>query len=114
MTDFSDELMRERLTQTRPFVLVMLHKTALYDDSSAVRATVWEHGRRNFVLREQGDLAVVLPCVDGSEWAGFGLFDGTVEHVRGLMDTDPAVVAGIFTYEAHEVRGFPGDGLPTA
>lgn len=28
------------------------------------------------------------------------------------MDDDPAVLAGIFTYEIHPVRSFPGDSLP--
>ncbi len=28
------------------------------------------------------------------------------------MDGDPGVAAGIFTYEAHPIRSFPGDGLP--
>ena len=28
------------------------------------------------------------------------------------MDDDPGVQAGVFTYEVHPVRGFPGDGLP--
>jgi hypothetical protein len=28
------------------------------------------------------------------------------------MDEDPAVQAGIFAYELHAGRGFPGDMLP--
>jgi len=28
------------------------------------------------------------------------------------MNEDPAVKAGIFTYEAHLIEGFPGDALP--
>jgi hypothetical protein len=28
------------------------------------------------------------------------------------MDEDPAVKAGLLTYEVHPVRGFPGDSLP--
>jgi len=28
------------------------------------------------------------------------------------MDTDPGVMAGIFTYEVHNIRSFPGDSLP--
>ena len=27
------------------------------------------------------------------------------------MNEDPAVQAGIFTYEAHVIEGFPGDAL---
>jgi hypothetical protein len=28
------------------------------------------------------------------------------------MDGDPGVRAGVFTYEAHSIRGFPGSTLP--
>jgi len=28
------------------------------------------------------------------------------------MDGDPGVQAGVFEYEVHAVRGFPGDMLP--
>jgi hypothetical protein len=30
------------------------------------------------------------------------------------MDGDPAVQAGVLSYEVHPVRGFPGDGLLAA
>jgi hypothetical protein len=29
------------------------------------------------------------------------------------MDEDPGVKAGIFVYEVHACRGFPGDCLPS-
>jgi hypothetical protein len=32
--------------------------------------------------------------------------------VIAIMDGDPGVQAGIFTYEVHPVRSFPGDALP--
>jgi hypothetical protein len=57
-------------------------------------------------------LAIVCPIVDDSEWSGLGIFDATPEEVARIMDDDPAVEAGIFTYEVHPIRGFPGDSLP--
>jgi hypothetical protein len=108
----TDEYMRERLGQTRPYTLMVLKKTAAYRRPEH-DAIVWEHGRRNFSLRADGDLAVVLPVTtDPSDLAGIGVFTGTPEEVALLMDADPGVVAGIFTYEIVSVRGFPGDGLP--
>jgi hypothetical protein len=38
--------------------------------------------------------------------------DADEAATRVLMDDDPAVRAGIFTYEIHPVRSFPGDTLP--
>jgi hypothetical protein len=49
---------------------------------------------------------------DDSEWAGIGIFDATHEDTARIMADDPAVHAGVLSYEVHPVRGFPGDGLP--
>jgi hypothetical protein len=107
----TDDLMRERLAKAREYTLVLLSATAERETEGADEL-VWEHGRRNFELREEGRLAIVCPVADDSELAGIGIFTGTPEEVAGLMDEDPAVKAGLFTYEVHPVRGFPGDGLP--
>jgi hypothetical protein len=37
-----------------------------------------------------------------------------VEAVREIMDGDPGVQAGMFTYHVHPCRGFPGDALRAA
>jgi hypothetical protein len=41
-----------------------------------------------------------------------GIFNGTVDEIRKVMDDDPGVKAGVFVYEIHACRGFPGDRLP--
>ena len=51
--------------------------------------------RRNFQLRADGILRIVCPVNDD-------IFEAT---------PDPGVQAGIFTYEVHPCRGFPGDAL---
>ncbi|EUA38058.1 hypothetical protein I549_2760 [Mycobacterium avium subsp. avium 2285 (R)] len=73
---------------------------------------IWEHGRRNFGLRDDGVLAVVLPVSDGSDVCGVGVFAATVDETTRIMSEDPGVAAGVFTYEVHACRGFPGDALP--
>lgn len=59
-------------------------------------------------------LAVVCPVPDDSDLAGVGIFDATPEQAARIMDGDPAVQAGVLSYEVHPVLGFPGDGLPAA
>jgi hypothetical protein len=73
---------------------------------------VWEHGRRNFSLRADKLLAIVCPVRDDSDVCGIAIFDGGVDEVRRIMDDDPGVRAGVFTYEVHPCRSFPGDALP--
>jgi hypothetical protein len=41
-----------------------------------------------------------------------GIFKTSVEETRNIMDGDPGVQAGIFVYEIHPCRSFPGDSLP--
>lgn len=111
MATITDEMMRERLVQTQSYTLVILRKTAKYQEPGTDKI-VWEHGRRNFQLREAGLLPIVCPVRDESDVSGIGIFRATPEEVKKLYDEDPGVKAGIFTYEIHPCRGFPGDSLP--
>jgi hypothetical protein len=107
----SDDLMRMMLGQSRAYTLVLL-KAGPKRASDGVESIVWEHARRNFELRAQGVLSIVCPVTDGSEWAGIGIFNGSVDEVKQIMDGDPGVAAGVFVYEVHPCRSFPGDRLP--
>jgi hypothetical protein len=109
----TDEYMRDMLSRTRTYSMVLLKRAGRYSDPDAP-ALIWEHGRRNFSLRADGVLAVVCPIADDSGWAGIGIFDASQEETARIMDGDPAVQAGVLSYEVHPVRGFPGDALPPA
>ncbi len=47
-----------------------------------------------------------------SEVSGVGVFTTDVEETRRLMEGDPGVQAGWFTFDVHASRSFPGDVLP--
>ncbi|MWA04240.1 hypothetical protein F8568_028460 [Actinomadura sp. LD22] len=111
MTEITDEHMRTQLALTRGYTVVLLKAAEGYGRPGA-DAVGWEHGRRNFRLRAEGLLSIVCPVADDGELCGVGIFDASVERTRELMDDDPGVRAGVFTYEVHPVRGFPGDALP--
>jgi hypothetical protein len=111
MTTISDEHMRQMMGTTRPYSVVILKAGPRLAEPGAEKI-VWEHGRRNFVLRAEGHLCIVCPVNDGSEVKGVGVFAGGVEEVHGIMRDDPGVKAGLFVYEVHATRSFPGDALP--
>jgi hypothetical protein len=107
----SDDTMRTRLAGASAYTTILLRVT----DKClrpAVDPIIWEHGRRNMSLVEAGLLAVVLPVADDTSLAGIGVFAAAPDDVRTIMDDDPGVRAGIFTYDVHPVRGFPGATLP--
>ncbi|MBW0017578.1 MAG: hypothetical protein JO236_08555 [Mycobacterium sp.] len=111
MKTFTDEEMGQLLPAAKAYSVVILTRGPKFADQEAA-AIVWEHGRRNFGLRDDGVLAVVLPVTDGSDVCGIGVFAATVEDTTEIMNDDPGVAAGVFTYEVHPCRGFPGDALP--
>ena len=106
----TDEFMREQMTRSRDYVLVLLHQGPSYGTDGFERI-VWEHGRRNFQLRAQRLLSIVGPVRDDTPLCGIGIFDGSIEQVTSVMNADPGVQAGIFTFEVHPMRSFPGDAL---
>jgi hypothetical protein len=111
MKAFTDDEMRAQLAGTRQYRVAIL-KAGPRFASDGSQPVIWEHGRRNFGLRDDGVLTVVLPVLDGSEVCGVGVFTGTVDETTAILNDDPAVKAGVLTFEVHPCSGFPGDSLP--
>ena len=111
MTVITDEFMREMIARSRTYTLVILKATPKRNEPGA-DAIVREHARRNFALRAEGTLSIVGPISDESDVRGIGVFNAGPDEVRKLMEDDPGVKAGIFSYEIHVCRSFPGDSLP--
>jgi hypothetical protein len=111
MADITDEFMSEMLTRARNYCIVIL-KAGPNKHMEGAEKIIWEHGRRNFVLRADGVLPIVCPVPDDSDVSGIGIFNASVEEVKKIMDEDPGVKAGVFVYEVHPCRGFPGSCLP--
>jgi hypothetical protein len=103
--------MRQMISRTRNYCIVIL-KAGPNRNKPGVEKIIWEHGRRNFALRAQGLLSIVCPVTDGSEVSGVGIFSADLDKVKSIMDQDPAVKEGVFVYEIHACRSFPGDSLP--
>ena len=110
MTSITDNFMRQMLTKAKDYCVVILKATSKRKEHGVERI-VWEHVRRNFALRADGILPVVCPVADGTDLSGIGIFNGTVDEIQKVMDGDPGVQAGIFTYEVHPCKSFPGDSL---
>ncbi len=110
MTIITDEYMQQMLGKTKEYTLVIL-KDGPNRHREGVEKTIREHARRNFALREEGVLSIVCPVSDASGVDGIGIFNAPAERTRQIMDGDPGVLEGIFVYEMHPCRSFPGDRL---
>ena len=111
MPTITDSYMKEMLAKSREYSFVILKPGPNLNMPNG-NQIIWEHARRNFELRAEGKLAIVAPMLDGGEIQGIYIFAVTVEETKAIMDGDPAVKAGIFVYEIHPCRSFPGDKLP--
>lgn len=111
MAEITNEFMQQMLATTRSYSLVIL-KAGPNKHVEGAEKFIWEHGRRNFALRADGLLSIVCPISDGSNVSGIGIFNADIEEVKKIMDEDPGVKAGVFVYEVHACRSFPGDSLP--
>lgn len=114
MTDITDDFMKDMLAKARPYTVVLLSKGPNYR-ADGDRSIIWEHGRRNFELRADGKLAVVVPMGAGdgtSDVVGLSILTTTPEETATLMAADPAIVAGWLVAEIRAGRSFPGDSLP--
>lgn len=105
-----DEFQALRAT-ARSYTAVILHPgpNRGADDAMGI---IYRHGMRNTRLYLDGTMPIVCPTADHSDFSGVGIFDATPETAAAIMDADPAVQAGILTYELHPVRGWPGSTLP--
>jgi hypothetical protein len=111
VSPITDDFMQKMLRTTKRYTLVILHRTSKRSEAGTDKI-VWEHGRRNFELRRDGYLCIVGPVVkDETDVTGVCIFSTGLKRTKMIMDEDPAVKAGIFTYEAHLMAGFPGDAL---
>jgi hypothetical protein len=111
MKEISDEFMMQMISQAKLYSIVLLKASDNYGTPES-QPLIWEHARRNFALREEGLLAIVCPISDETELKGIGIFNANIDQTRLIMEEDPAVKAGIFAFEVHSARSFPGDYLP--
>ena len=108
MYQITDDFMTQMLSRARDYSIVIL-KAGLNHSRPGAEKIIWEHVRRNFLLRARGLLPIVCPITDKSDLAGIGIFNADIDETKSIMDQNPAVKEGIFVYEAHPCRGFPGD-----
>jgi len=110
MTTVSDDQLRALVQTARKYSLVVF-TWGPNRESDGADAIIWEHGRRNASLRAEGIMPIVCPVGDAS-LAGLAILNTEPQRAAELMDTDPAVAAGVLGYQVHSCRGFPGDALP--
>jgi YCII-related domain len=113
-TEITDDYMKQMLGKSRLFTALLLRMTEKYDlnagPESEQRKIIWQHGKRNFELRASGVMPLVGPLTK-PPYAGLAIFTVSPEETQRIMEDDPAVRAGLFSFEVMPWRSFPGDTL---
>src|SRR5215469_17343575 len=112
----TDEMLRDALERTRPYTVCILKATPAYQPPGPARESwvmdlIREHGKRNYALYLAGLMRVVCPIGDGSGTTGVSIFDADPDEADQIMRQDPAMKAGLFTYEIHATQTFPESTL---
>ena len=111
MTIITEEFMRQMQGKSKDYCVCIMRTTPKRGQTGANRF-VTEHNRREHTLRVEGKLAILCQVSDGTGVSGVSIFNASVDEVKAMLDEDPAIKEGIFSYELHACRSFPGDALP--
>ena len=113
MATITDAQIHDWWKSAAPYTIMILSTTARYWTAPDRRGVVEEHGRRMISLQADGILPIVCPAPADSELAGVGIFAADPDRTARIMDEDPAVRAGLFSYAVHPCRSQPGSVLPS-
>jgi hypothetical protein len=111
VNDITNQFMQDRLKHLKGYTLVLISQGPNWESPDR-HSIIWEHGRRNFALRRNGDLAIVCPVRDDTVLCGLYIFSSDIDTATKTMEGDPGVLSGVFVFAVHSILGFPGDSLP--
>lgn len=99
------------LAKLKPYVLVVLRKGVNYSSPNTPKIIQSEHLPHVFKNIELGHVAISLPVRDETDIAAIAIFNTDKETARLIMEEDPGVKQGVFTYELLNAIGLPGARL---
>ena len=117
LPEVSDEEFLAVRQAARPYTVMILRAGPNFEmpgpgRDNGVAEIIMRHGKRNVALKFAGLMPIICPIADGSGVTGIGVFDASPEEVERIMAADPGVLAGVFTFDVHACRSFPGSTLP--
>ncbi|MFL5810254.1 MAG: YciI family protein [Flavisolibacter sp.] len=98
----------------KQYVMVFLKQGTKFTDTARRNELLEGHLKNIGRLAKEGKLAIAGPFLDRSPYAGIFIFNSSdVEEVKTLVQSDPAVKAGMFDIEAYRWYGSAALGQVT-
>jgi hypothetical protein len=114
MTTITDEQIQDWWASTAHYTIMILSLVAGNEAVPDRKAIMRAHERRMLSLHAGGVLPIVCPARDHGDLAGVGIFAADPDRTARIMDEDPGVLAGLFSFRVHPCRSVPGSALPSA
>lgn len=90
----------------RTYVFAMLKRGKTTFETAKRQELINGHLKNIGRLAEEGKLVLAGPFMDDQDWRGIYIFNvKTVEEAQKLVETDPAIQAGVFEFELHPWYG---------
>lgn len=90
----------------KTYVFAMLKRGKIKFDDTKRQELINGHLKNIGRLAEEGKLVLAGPFMDDADWRGIYIFNvKTVEEAQKLVETDPAINAGVFEFELHPWYG---------
>jgi len=101
-----------KLANMKPYIVLIYRKGRNYDSPDRQRIIQAEHLPYIFELREKEIVLLSMPINDSSDIVALGIFDlADKSEALQYAEADPAVKAGIFTFELLNGLGMKSDKL---
>lgn len=110
VSDMTDERMMELVGSALPYTVCALKPGPNWGVGNWEKI-IWEHGRRNLAMREEGILVITLRT-ESEDVVGVGVYNRDLETARELLSDDPAIKSDVLRFDLYPAQGFPGDALP--
>lgn len=90
----------------KTYIFAMLKRGKTKFDDSKRQELINGHLKNIGRLADEGKLILAGPFMDDQDWRGIYIFDvKTVAEAEKLVETDPAIKAGVFEVELHPWYG---------
>lgn len=110
---YVDAQILQQLSNMKPYTLLIFRKGQAYDSAETEKIIQSQHLPYLFTLREKGAVALSLPIMDNTDMLAIAVYTiANKEEVKKLVEKDPAVMAGVFSYELLFCMGMKADTLP--
>lgn len=107
MVEITPNAIKAEVAKARSYTLVVLRRGPRFDATSDIQMSHLQHV---FGMRNAGEQLVTIPVTDSGEIVGIGLMaTANKDEAAALMESDPGVAAGRFTYELLSCMAMPGD-----